>query len=179
MLLLGIGNILQKDDGLGVYATTYLKENFTFAGDVTIIHGGVDGIHLLNLFTEFDPIVILDTVAIEDTPASIYAIPATELNGHGLNSGGAHEVGVLQCLDILELQGKPLPESTLIGMVPHEVTFEISLSTTLKEAFDGYIQVVLNYLTKHHIVYTQKETGVSLESIIHKAKDPSGALKHT
>ena len=170
MTLLGIGNVLQKDDGLGVYATTYLQENYTFSEEITIINGGVEGINLFSIFEESDKILILDTIALNDKPTSIYLIPAKELSGHGLNAGGAHEIGVLQCLDMLELQGKELPEATVLGMIPAHITFDIDLSEELKEAFDGYINVALNFLKKEGIESFLKKSTVSLEMIIGRVK---------
>ena len=113
MIILGIGNVLQKDDGIGVYASTYLKENYTFSSKVEVINGGVEGINLFPIFEENDHILILDSIGLEDEPGSIYLIPSYELGGHGLNSGGAHEIGVMQCMDMLELQGKPVPKATI------------------------------------------------------------------
>ena len=166
MTILGIGNVLQKDDGLGVYASTYLKENYIFSEDVKIINGGVEGINLFSIFEEDNKILILDTIELDDEGGSIYLIPAKELSGHGLNSGGAHEIGVIQCLDMLELQGKELPEATILGIIPQHITFDINLSDTLKEAFDGYIKVALNFLKKEGYAAIPKKSKVSLESII-------------
>jgi hydrogenase maturation protease len=166
MIILGIGNVLQKDDGFGIYASSYLKENYIFNEEVEIINGGVEGIKLLSVLEENNNILILDTIELDDAPTSIYLIPAKELSGHGLNAGGAHEIGVIQCLDMIELQGKKLPKATVLGIVPKHVTFDMNLSDTLKEAFDGYIKVALNFLKKEGITFTMKENKVSLESII-------------
>jgi hydrogenase maturation protease len=176
MIILGIGNILQKDDGVGVYAASYLSQNYTFSPQLQVINGGVQGINLFNHFLENDEILILDSIELDDEPASIYAIPAQELGGYGLNSGGAHEIGVIQCLDMLELQGHEIPETMLIGIVPQHVTFEIALSERLTEAFDGYISVILQYLQKRGIRAEQKENPVSLQEIIDRANDPSGVM---
>ncbi len=176
MTIIGIGNILQKDDGLGVYAASYLSQNFTFDPAVNIVNGGVQGINLFNYFLEGDPILILDAIELEDDPASIYAIPAQELAGYGLNSGGAHEIGVIQALDMLELQGYEIPETMLIGIIPQHVTFEIALSKTIKDAFEGYISVVLQYLKKKGIEAAPTSSKVSLQEIIDRANDPSGVM---
>jgi len=170
MVILGIGNILQKDDGLGVYAATYLQKNYTYSHPVNIINGGVEGINLYTIFEENDHILILDALELDDEPSSIYLIPSTELSGHGLNSGGAHEIGVLQCLDMLELQGKPQPTATILGIIPQHVTFEIDLSDTLKDAFNGYITVALNYLKKEGIQTTPKAKQTTLEEIIREVR---------
>ena len=176
MVIVGIGNILQKDDGLGVYAATYLHENYTFSEEVEIINGGVEGIHLYNVLEDNEHIVILDCLQLNDTPASIYAIPAKEISGYGLNNGGAHEIGILQCMDMMELQGKELPESIVIGIIPASVTFEFGLSQELLDAFQGYISVILQYLQKNGIKATKKPSTTKLLQIIDKAKDPSGVM---
>jgi len=176
MVIIGIGNVLQKDDGLGVYAATYLNENYTFSQEIKIINGGVEGIHLLNVLEESAHVVVLDCLQLDDSPASIYAIPAKEISGYGLNNGGAHEIGILQCMDMMEMQGKEIPQAIVIGIVPAEVTFAFGLSPEIVDAFEGYISVVLQYLAKHHIEYIQKENTTTLSQIIDRAKDPSGVM---
>jgi hydrogenase maturation protease len=151
--ILGIGNVLQKDDGIGVYATEYLLLNYTFKPHINIINGGVEGINLLDIFIENDDIIILDTISLDDKPASIYNIPASELGGYGLNSGSAHEIGVLQCLDMLDLQEKPRPKSNIVAIIPQEISFEFNLSQTLKDSFEDYINVILSDLSKRDIKY--------------------------
>ena len=173
--ILGIGNVLQKDDGIGVYAAEYLWQNYTFTPNINIINGGVEGINLLDIFIENDDVIILDTISIDDKPSSIYNIPATELGGYGLNSGSAHEIGVLQCLDMLDLQDKPRPKSNMIAIIPQEVSFEFNLSQVLKDSFEDYIHVVLSDLAKRDIEYT-KTANISLETIINRFKDPSGVM---
>jgi hydrogenase maturation protease len=170
MTILGIGNILQKDDGVGVYAATYLSKNYTFSKNIDIINGGVEGISLFSVFEKDDTVLVLDSIELEDKPASIYLIPSYELSGHGLNSGGAHEIGVLQCLDMLELQGKALPKTTILGIVPHHITFDIALSQTIVEAFESYIATALKFLEKEGIGSTKKDRAISLEEIIRAVK---------
>jgi len=176
MIIIGIGNVLQKDDGLGVYAASYLFENYIFSQEVEIINGGVEGIHLFNVLENNSHVVVLDCLQLNDSPASIYAIPAKEISGYGLNNGGAHEIGILQCMDMMELQGKEIPQAIVIGIVPEEVTFAFGLSDALLEAFEGYISVVLQYLSKHGITHTKKEQTTTLQEIMNRAKDPSGVM---
>ncbi len=171
--ILGIGNILEYDDGIAVYAATYLKNNFTFTPCIDIINGDVEGIHLLNIFMEYSVVLILDAIAISDAPGSIYCIPSSELSGYGLNSGGAHEVGVLQCLDILELLDKPLPQSFVIGIVPHTVKMCLGITPTLTDAFDTYIKTILQILQQqYHVTSCAHPDLESLETIIENFKNP-------
>jgi len=173
IVLLGVGNVLQKDDGIGVYAAEYLLHNYTFSPTITIINGGVEGINLLDIFIENGIVIILDTIALDDKPASIYNIPSQALGGYGLNSGSAHEIGVLQCLDMLDLQELPRPQSNIIAIVPEEISFDFALSDTLIKAFEGYIKVILADLSQKGVQSQKNATKISLEKIILKFKDPS------
>ena len=170
--ILGVGNILEKDDGVAVYATSYLEKNFTFSPSIDIINGGVEGINLLNLFMEYEIILILDAIEIDDTAGSIYHIPSQKLTGYGLNSGGAHEIGVLQCFDILELMGKPIPESSVLGIIPEKIDVHIGLSNTIKNKFDTYIETLIKIINKYEIEVTKKSKHFTLEEIIEEFKNP-------
>ncbi len=170
--ILGVGNILEKDDGMAVYATAFLEQNYTFEPTLDIINGGVEGINLLNHFMEYKHILILDTIEIDDKPGSIYHIPSAELTGYGLNSGGAHEIGVLQCLDILEMMDKPLPSSSVLGIIPQEITLHIGLSHTLVEKFKTYIETVIAILEKEGFDIGIKDKTTSLQEVIKNFASP-------
>jgi hydrogenase maturation protease len=173
LTIVGVGNVLQLDDGIGVYAISYLEQNYTFSPAIKCINGGVEGMGLLNLLSETDHMIILDAVEIDDEAGSIYVIPAEELSGYGLSSGGAHEIGILQCFDMLELQGKPTPKATVIGIVPYKVLFDIALSTELEAHFDRYIRTILHHLsTLGYDAYARKNQA-TLSDIIQKVNYPS------
>jgi len=172
LALLSVGNILELDDGVAVYASQYLERNYTFSPQIDIVNGGVEGINLLNLFMEYQHIIILDAIEIDDKSGSIYHIPSNELTGYGLNSGGAHEIGVLQCFDILELMGKEIPKSSIIGIIPHKIDVCIGLSKTLLNTFNRYIDTIITILQKEGIQVDKNKHLLSLEDIIENFKNP-------
>jgi len=172
LAILGVGNILEKDDGIAIYATKYLEQNYHFEPSIDIVNGGVEGINLLNMFMEYPHILILDAIEIDDKPGSIYHIPSQELTGYGLNSGGAHEIGVLQCFDILELMGKEIPKSSVLGIIPKEIDVHIGLSSTMQEIFDTYISNVLKILKDLDIKIEKNNSIVSLQEIIEEFRTP-------
>jgi len=171
--VLGVGNILQFDDGVAIYATKYLQKNYSFEPSIDIIDGGVEGINLLNLFMKYDYILILDAIEIDDQAGSIYHIPSHELTGYGLNSGGAHEIGVLQCFDILELMNKDIPESSVVGIVPNLIDVHIGLSQTMHNSFNVYINTILGILNHNNIKYKKNSNIIELENIINMYKNPT------
>ena len=176
VVILGVGNVLEEDDGVGIYAAAYLNANYVLSDDVQIIDGGVEGINLLNLFLENDHIIILDTINLDDSAGSIYNIPSYELSGYGLNSGGAHEVGVMQCLDMIELMGESLPSSNILGIVPKNITFRMGLSDDITARFETYITEIIGYLQTCEITVTKKVSGQTLLQIIDRYKYPTHIL---
>ncbi len=172
LALLSVGNILELDDGIAIYASQYLEENYTFFPQIDIVNGGVEGINLLNLFMEYQHVIILDAIEIDDKPGSIYHIPSYELTGYGLNSGGAHEIGVLQCFDILELMDKKIPKSSIIGIVPQKIDVCIGLSDIMHTVFHQYIDTIISILEKEGILSLKREYTVCVEKIIEAFKNP-------
>ena len=70
-IVIGVGNLLFKDEGVGILAAKYLEENYKFEGDLEIIDGGTLGFKLMTYFQEYDNVIILDTVSIEDKAGDI------------------------------------------------------------------------------------------------------------
>ncbi len=172
IFVLGIGNLLEKDDGIGVYATAYMARNFTCNPHVEFINGGVEGINLLNTFLECDEMIVLDTIMLEDAPGSIYNIPSDKLAGLGVNSGGAHEVGVLQVMEMIELLGHTMPKTHVIGIIPQEITFEIGLSETLNETAEAFINTAMAQLRSSGVEVTRKSPEIALHTIIEHFRHP-------
>ncbi len=65
-IVIGVGNLLFKDEGVGIYASKYIEENYKFEGNLEIIDGGTLGFKLMSYFQDYDNVIILDTVSIED-----------------------------------------------------------------------------------------------------------------
>jgi hydrogenase maturation protease len=172
LAILGVGNILEKDDGIAIYATKYLETNYNFEPSIDIINGGVEGINLLNMFMEYKHIIILDAIEIDDECGSIYHIPSHELTGYGLNSGGAHEIGVLQCFDILELMDRDIPKSSVLGIIPEIIDVEIGLSDLMIDKFDIYIKTLLEILEKEGISVKRNSSIITLLNIIEEFRNP-------
>jgi len=171
-VVVGVGNILFKDEGVGVYASKFLEKNFEFEDGVEIIDGGTLGFKLMNYYQEYKKVIIIDTVSIDDTPGSIYNLPSDVLMGLGSYRQTAHEVEVVEMLEICSLLEK-IAKVNVVGIVPEDIkSVDIDLSNTLKEAFDNLIVEVLNELKKENISY-KRVANISLEEIIKEYNNPT------
>ncbi len=179
--IVGAGNVIFKDEGVGIYAAKYLEENYDFDENLTIVDGGVLGFKLMIYYQEFDRVIILDTVTMKDEkPGSIYNLPAEELLGLGSYKQTAHEVEIVEMLEICSLL-ENFAQTSIIGIVPEDIVSVVSdLSEPLKREFDNFVKVALGELDKMGISYKKREKESSLEEIIDHYAYPKAErdLKH-
>jgi len=172
--IIGAGTVIFNDEGVGVYAQKYLDKNYTFDGDITFVDGGVLGFKLMTYYLDFDKVIILDTITMNDEKAgSIYNLPAEELMGLGSYKQTAHEVEIVEMLEICSLL-ENMADTNIIGIVPEDILLvQANLSNTLKKEFPNFINAALAELTKIGISYTKKDSVYSLEQIIDSYANPT------
>ncbi len=171
-VIIGVGSILFQDEGVGVYASKYLDKNYTFSGDVTLVDGGVLGFHLIGYYLDYDKVLILDTITMDDVAGSIYNLPDRELLGLGSYKQSVHEVEVVEMLEIASLHEKSA-EVNVIGIVPEDIkNINIGLSDVIVARFDAFIDAALDALEHFGVKYTKNTTEFSLESVIESYRNP-------
>lgn len=171
-IVIGIGNALFCDEGVGCLAALYLEKNYRFSPAIDLMDGATLGFKLMPYVQEYDQILILDTVSIEDAPGSVYVLPKKALLDLGEYRKTAHEVEVVQMMEICEFLDKSA-EVTVIGIVPEDIeSVAIGLSPTIEKHFQPFITAALNELEK--LGYASEKIGhTSLEEIIQSISNPS------
>jgi len=174
IVIIGAGTVIFNDEGVGVYAQKYLEQNYRFDGDVTFIDGGVLGFKLMTYYQEYDKVIILDTITMnDDISGAIYNLPAMELLGLGSYKQTAHEVEIIEMLEICSLL-ENMAETNIIGIVPHDMqTVEVNLSDSLKKAFSNFIQAALDELERSGVKYKKNQNEHTLEQIIDSYANPT------
>lgn len=176
--LVGVGTIIFQDEGIGVYAAKYMESNYTFDGDITIVDGGVLGFKLMTYYQEYDKVVIMDTITMNDEIGSIYNLPAEELLGLGSYKQTAHEVEIVEMLEICSLL-EQMADVNIIGIVPEDIlSVNVGLSDTMKGQFDAFVQAGLNELARVGITFAKNETEVDLEEVLHSYANPVSEYKN-
>ncbi|MDR1947308.1 MAG: HyaD/HybD family hydrogenase maturation endopeptidase [Desulfovibrio sp.] len=146
ILLLGVGNILYRDEGIGVHALRQLERNYSFSDNVTLTDGGVMGKLLMSVLVEHDFVIVLDAVLGGGEPGTVY-----RLEGEGLRKSlgfhdSQHQVDLVDTLISCELIGGR-PEAVVIGMEPENYTDLGTEPTPLcAAALPGFIGHVLDEL---------------------------------
>ncbi len=132
ILILGIGNILFGDEGIGVHLANYIDEKYEFKGphQVDVIDGGTLAQRLIPIITEYDKVFIFDCVDVDDANiGDVYFFDFRDVPECVSWQGSAHEVEMLQTLQMIEMMGD-LPETKIIGVVPYVIGEDTTFSIT-------------------------------------------------
>ena len=151
ILILGIGNILFGDEGVGPHLANLIEEKYRFFSDehsVDIIDGGTLAQRLIPIITDYDRVLIIDCVKIEGGDiGDIYCFDFSDMPEYITWNGSAHEVEMLQTLQMIEMMGD-LPPVKIVGVIPYVIgessTFEmtdkvVNASLTMEKIIVDYI----------------------------------------
>jgi hydrogenase maturation protease len=143
VLVLGIGNILRMDDGVGVHLVNHIIESGrAFPENVEFVDGGTSGYDLLPLMSGRRKIIIVDALKADDAPGSIYRFPADHLAANNYVYS-LHDMGVKRLVDMLKLMGEN-PAVEIIGIVPKDYTsFGIGMTDSVRESIPRAVEEIL------------------------------------
>ena len=146
--VLGIGNIILRDEGFGVRAVEYLEEHFHFPHDVRLLDGGTLGPELLHFVTGTEKLLILDAVSGDGAPGTVYRFENDAVMAHFQEKVSSHEIGIQDVLAWLTVTDRPIPNVVVLGMQPYELTAGLTLSTEMAAALPGFAQRAVEELTR-------------------------------
>lgn len=143
--MVGVGNILLGDEGLGVRAVERLKEK-ALPENVELFDGGTSLHQLLPAFEGFDKLVIVDAVRAGQEPGAIYRFTLEELEA-GKNKEisfmlSLHELDVPQAIALERLVTKLPEEIVFLGMEPGKIEETMELSETVKKKMNQLLSAI-------------------------------------
>lgn len=154
IVVLGVGNILLTDEGLGVHVIEDLKANYTFTPQISLIDGGTMGMELLTYMRGMKKILLIDAVNGGEAPGTIYEFPHRELEQYFTDHISVHEVGMQDILRIRAIQENPLEDAIVIGVEPESLDVGFEPSAPVQKALPEVKERVLRVL---------REWGVQIE----------------
>ncbi len=147
LVILGIGNILLSDEGIGVHVANELCKR-ELPEHVSVVEGGTDGFRLLNIITEADRLIVVDAVRGGGEPGSIYRFDIDDVKRcpSGFKTS-VHQIGILEVIDLSGLIGKT-PITTIIGIEPKSLDMGMELSPEISEKMPRIIEIVLDEVNR-------------------------------
>lgn len=151
ILILGIGNILFADEGMGAHMSHYIDEKYDFKSsehNVEIMDGGTLAQGLIPYIVKYDYVILIDCIDADGgVPGDVYFFDFDNIPKGIKWDGSAHEVEMLQTLQMMEMHGDR-PETKIVGLIPkrlysEETTFDLS-----SEVLDS-VDLIENIISKH------------------------------
>jgi hydrogenase maturation protease len=126
-VVLGLGNTLHTDDGLGPQTIERLRSDPRVPEDVALIEGGTLGLELLTYIWDCSCLLVLDAVDVGQPPGTLVRMSSQELQTLP-GKGSVHQLGVADLLVALRILANRTPEVVLLGVQPASTEWGTELS---------------------------------------------------
>jgi hydrogenase maturation protease len=128
IVILGVGNLLMSDEGVGVHAITALEQNYTFPEGVRCVDGGTSTQELLGDLEDLDHLIVIDAVASGSPPASMIRLEGADVPHAFTTKLSPHQIGIADLLAMLTFTGHAPRRVVLLGVEPAVLRLGMSLS---------------------------------------------------
>jgi len=155
--VLGIGNVLMRDDAFGPYVVRVLEASFEFPDTVSLVDAGTPG-HDMTLHLEGrDALVVVDAVHAAGPPGELRLYPLEEvLRNPPPQVMSPHEPGLRDALHKLRFTGGSPGEGILVGVIPKEVETGVGLSAPVNAAVPHAVREVLSFLRERGLAVRER-----------------------
>jgi hydrogenase maturation protease len=145
VLILGIGNTLLSDEGIGVYVVERLRSVVRHHPAVEILDGGTLSFTLVEPIARADGLIVVDAARMHSPPGTVRVFMDSEMDLYlGGNRQSVHEVSLTDLLDIARLSEHLPRHRCLIGIEPKSLEWGDSPSREMQPAIARAVQLVLN-----------------------------------
>lgn len=139
-VVIGIGNVIRSDDGLGVHAVRLLHDRGRCTADVTLIEGGTAGLMLLPQIADAARAIIVDAVSLGEAPGTLVRLENAE--GAFTTGKTPHDVGLSDLLDAARLTGAWPNRLVLHGAQPASIAFGTELTPAIAASLGALAEAI-------------------------------------
>jgi hydrogenase maturation protease len=157
VVVLGLGNILMEDEGIGVHAVNHLEENYRFKPEIEIVDGGTSGLDLLPFFGTEKSILLIDAVNFDMAPGTVGVLEDDDILAQLDPKISLHHLGLSDLISISELTDRKAKKMTLLGIQPESMeNLDLEMTDTIKGVFDKVIMNALRILKEWGVESTKR-----------------------
>jgi len=158
-LVLGAGNVLLRDEGVGIRAIEELQRRYDFPDEVHLLDGGTSGIELLRFFDGVDHLIIIDAISAGKPPGTVMRVEGDDVPATFETRITPHQLGLSDLLATARLTDVMPGHLVLFGVEPRTMESGLDFSPEVKGA--------LEKLTGH-VVGELRELGYTVEECTEK-----------
>jgi hydrogenase maturation protease len=142
--VLGVGNVLMGDDGIGPFILKILESRYEFPSNVTLHDLGTPGLGITSFFADYDAVILLDAVSAKGQPGDVRLYRKDQLVRVPIPQRvSPHDPALVEALLFAELSGHCPREGLLVGIIPETIDLGCTLSKTVLSAVLPAIAAVL------------------------------------
>jgi hydrogenase maturation protease len=147
-VVIGLGNPIMGDDGLGLAALERLRDGWDTPAGVELVDGGTWGMNLLPLIEEAARVLLIDAIDIGATPGTEVVLPRDRLPRYLATKISPHQVDLRDVLALAELRGTLPQHTTAVGLQPARVEMTTELSDVVRQRLDPLVTRVVALLAE-------------------------------
>lgn len=148
VVILGVGNVLMSDEGLGVHAVMALEQGYDFAPNVRCVDGGTSTQELLGDLEDLDQLIVLDAVNSHSPPGTMVRLEGAEVPQAFTTKFSPHQVGIADLLAMLTFTGHAPKRVLVLGVEPAVLQLGMTLSPVVAARIPELCTQVLAELGK-------------------------------
>lgn len=137
--VLGLGNPLMGDDGLGILAAQRLQEEWILPPDVQVLDGGTWGMNLLPIIDESEELILIDAINQDMPPGTQIVLEREEIPRALAMKVSPHQIDLSEVVALAELRGTLPQRMTALGLQPERVEFGAPLSPAVERHIDQLV----------------------------------------
>lgn len=142
VVILGIGNILLADEGVGVRAVEAIERDFILPEGVVAIDGGCSAMELLEDLEHLDALIVVDAVYAGQRPGDMVVLEGEEVSKFFRTRMSPHQVGLSDVLASLEFTGRSPKQLLIVGIKPLSMDLSMDLTPQVAEKLPAMIDRV-------------------------------------
>ena len=152
ILVLGIGNLLMADDGVGVRVVQGMVDRYRFPAGVTVLDGGTLGLDLLPRLEGVERLLVVDAVETGGKPGTMVRLTGEEIPLALETKVSPHQMGLKDLLTVAALLGHLPGEMVLWGVQPGSIELDMALTPLVAEKMPLLEEEVLRELAVWGVV---------------------------
>ena len=166
LLVLGLGNLLCGDDGLGAAAVARLDRNWEPPDGTLVLDGGTLGLALLPYIEDSRDVILVDAVCADEPPGTLVLLAGEDVAPAVRHRLSPHQIGVADLLDGARLHDRYPHRLVLVGLVPGTLSLGIERSAAVESRLPELI---------NEIVEQARHLG---HAFVHRTNRPSDSRDH-
>jgi hydrogenase maturation protease len=142
-VVIGLGNPLMADDGVGLAALARLRDEWDLPPGVELVDGGTWGMNLLPTIEDAGRVLLLDAIHRQAAPGTLHRLSHDELPRYLATKISPHQVDLHDVLALAELRGTLPSETLAVGLEPERVEMIAELSPVVADGIDRLLALAV------------------------------------